>query len=534
MNKHFIFILALGLDCLILSINAQESKKKLTSYVNPFIGTGSKDIYSPSGNTFPGATTPFGLVQLSPDTKDAPYNPSGYDYSHNEIAGFSHTHLSGTGCPDLYDVLVMPGIGDFHKIENGQKLIGYISRFDHAEETARPGYYQVKLLDYNINAELTVTEHVGLHQYTFPESNNANIIIDLAHRISKEISWIGCNILTSQIRIINNKTIEGFRILTGWTDGPRKVYFRAEFSKPFNSSVLWNNGTELENQNILNGRELKAVLNFSTVESEKISIKVALSTVSCDNAQLNMQKELPAWNFENVCKSADSLWENELQKIRVDGTKEQMEIFYTSMYHAFVQPNNLADVNGEYTGTDMVTRNAPDRKHYSTFSLWDIYRAAHPLYSLIQPARNAEFVNSMIRQYETMGFLPIWQLWGQENYCMIGNHAIPIIVDAILNGLPGIDSEEAYKAVLNSSLNSHENSPFKIWEKYGYIPEDILSQSVSITEEMAFNDWCVAQLAKKLGKNEDYQRFMKRAEFFKNLFDISTHFLGLKIQMVNG
>jgi predicted alpha-1,2-mannosidase len=512
---------------------AQQTHSRLTDYVNPFIGSGALDTKTLPGGNFPGATVPFGLIQLSPDTKDVSGDGStcsGYNYQDKQIVGFSHTHLSGTGVADLFDVLVMPAIGDIKIGDNpaSNTISGYVSRIDHEKESAKPGYYQVELFDYKINAELTATEHVGFHKYTFPESDQSHILIDLNHSLDKLRTWDPVKILTSQIKVIDNHTVEGYRIITGWLEGCRKVYFRAEFSKPFESNILINSIWKSDNHNFINGDAVKGVFDFNTKANDVILMKVGLSSTSIENARLNLKTEVPDWNFDKIAANALDLWENELQKIIIEGSKEQKEIFYTGMYHAFIQPNNMADVNGDYMGTDLVVRNAPDKKHFSTFSLWDTYRAANPLYTLVQPKLVANFVNTMMRQSETFGFLPIWQLWGLENYCMIGNHAIPVIVDACLKGIPGFDVEKAYEAVKKSSTLDHNGSPFTSWEKLGYIAEDIQTQSVSITVEMAYDDWCVAQLAKKLGKTEDYDRFIKRSSFFKNLFDSKTKFFRAK------
>ncbi|TWI94814.1 putative alpha-1,2-mannosidase [Mucilaginibacter frigoritolerans] len=499
---------------------------KLVNYVKPFIGTSAVDTTSLSGSNFPGPTTPFAFVQLSPDTRDAPDDPaSGYDYNDKTIVGFSHTHLSGTGVADLFDVLLMPTTGEV-KLNPGNAKIsrsGYRSAFSHGQETARPGYYQVMLQDYGINAELTSASHTGMHRYTFPASTQSHIVIDMDHSLDKKRGYWECRIIAGEIKVINNHTIEGYRIITGWAR-LRKVYFHAEFSKPFDSVVMANGKQKPYATTLLNGTALKAALNFSTTDHEQVTVKVALSSVSIENAKQNMMAEIPGWDFDKISSQNADEWEKELSKIIIEGTQEQKEIFYTGLYHAFTQPNNIADINGDYQATDMTIRNAPDKVQYSTFSLWDTYRAAHPLYTLIQPEKTAGFINTMIRQYETYGYLPIWQLWGDENYCMIGNHAIPVITDAILKGIPGIDVEKAYQAVKASSTTDHPGSPFTAWEKYGYIPEDIESQSVSITVEMAYDDWCVAQLAKKLGKTADYERFIKRSAFYKNLYNAKTGF----------
>lgn len=508
------------------SLYAQKKEAKLTSYVNPFIGTGAVDKNSLAGSNFPGPTTPFGFVQLSPDTEDKPDDPaSGYDYNNPTIVGFSHTHLSGTGVADLFDILMMPTTGEIRTVAGDEKKpgSGYRSKFSHHEESARPGYYQVKLQDYDINAELTATEHVGFHRYTFPTDKDAHVILDMDHSLDKKRTYWSCKIIGAEIRVVNDRTIEGYRILTGWAK-LRKVYFHAEFSQPIVSSVLYNGRKANENTNVVNGSSLKAVLNFDTKSERQVLVKVALSPVSVENARENMKAELSGWDFDKVSGQTAEKWEKELGKIVIDGTPVQKEIFYTGLYHAFTQPNNMADVNGDYQASDLTIKNAPDKKHYSTFSLWDTFRAAHPLYTLTQPERSADFVNSMLRQYDTYGYLPIWQLWGDENYCMIGNHAIPVIVDAALKGIKGFDLEKAYEAVKGSSTLNHPGSPFSDWEKYKYIPEDIESQSVSITLEMAYDDWCVAQFAKKLGKTDDYAHFMKRSSFYENLYDKKTGF----------
>jgi predicted alpha-1,2-mannosidase len=513
MKKTF---LTAGILLFSLSLSAQ----KLCSFVNPFIGTGAVDNNSLAGSNFPGPTTPFGFVQLSPDTEDKPDNPaSGYDYNSHTIVGFSHTHLSGTGVADLFDVLLMPATGEIRSVAGDAKKAGsgFRSSYSHQDESARPGYYQVKLKDYNINAE----------RYTFPSNTKGHVMIDLDHSLDKGRSYWSCKIIGAEIRIVDNKTIEGYRILTGWAK-LRKVYFHAEFSQPIVSSVLFSGKRSNENTSIINGTNIKAALNFDTKSKSELLVKVALSPVSIENARGNMKAELSGWDFDGVVKQTSDKWEKELGKMSIEGTPVQKEIFYTGLYHAFTQPNNMADVNGDYQASDMSIKNASDKKHYSTFSLWDTFRAAHPLYTLTQPERTADFINSMMRQYDTYGYLPIWQLWGDENYCMIGNHAIPVIVDATLKGIKGIDPEKAYAAVRASSTLNHPGSPFSDWEKYQYIPEDIQSQSVSITLEMAYDDWCVAQLAKKLGKTADYQHFMSRSAFYKNLYDSKSGFFRAK------
>lgn len=489
---------------------------EITKYVNPFIGTGAIDG-GLSGNNYPGATSPFGMIQLSPDTSEAPNwgDASGYDYNRNTIFGFSHTRLSGTGASDLIDITLMP-------TSSGRTS----SAFTHDEEKARPGYYQVMLKDENINAELTTTQRNGIHRYQYPAGKDAEIILDMDHSADKG-SW-GRRIINSQIRILNDHAVEGYRIITGWAK-LRKIYFYMEFSSPILTSTLRDGGRVHENTAVINGTNLHGCFRFGQLNGKPLTCKVALSSFSMENARQNMEQEAPHWDFDRYVAAADADWEKQLGKIEVKGTEVQKEIFYTALYHTMIQPNTMSDVNGEYMAADYTTRKvANNETHYTTFSLWDTFRASHPLYTLLEPERVTDFVKSMIRQYEYYGYLPIWQLWGQDNYCMIGNHSIPVITDAILKGIPGIDMEKAYEAVYNSSVTSHPNSPFEVWEKYGFMPENIQTQSVSITLEQAFDDWCVAQLAAKLNKDADYQRFHKRSEYYRNLFHPKTKFFQSK------
>jgi predicted alpha-1,2-mannosidase len=517
------FSLSMLLLASALCGSGQQAAKSVTAYVNPFIGTGAVGS-GLSGNNFPGATVPFGMVQLSPDTRDEPDwgVASGYDHNDKTIAGFSHTHLSGTGVAELFDVLLMPTTGKVNTVagDAAKPGSGYRSGFSHQEETARPGYYQVKLADYGINAELTATTHAGFHRYTYPQNSTGHVVIDLNHSLNKN-SW-STKIIQAQIKVVNDHTIEGYRLITGWAK-LRKVYFHAEFSRPIIHQIVVDGTRTYDNGTLINGNNLRAVLDFDTKSGGALLVKIGLSPVSIANARLNLQQEIPAWDFDQTVSHSKALWEKELQKINIEGTSKQKEIFYTALYHTFLQPNTLSDINGAYMAADYTEQHTTG-VHYSTFSLWDTYRAAHPLYTLIQKNRSADFVKSLMAQYDTYGYLPVWQLWGQENYCMIGNHSIPVIVDAVLKGIPGIDSNKAYDAVKNSSLLSHPNSPFEVWEKYGYMPENIQSQSVSITLEMAYDDWCAAQLAKKLGKTSDYEHFIHRSQYYRNLFNQHTGF----------
>lgn len=507
MMKRLVNLLA----AFILSVNC-ISAQNLTRWVNPFIGTGAVQS-SLSGNNYPGATVPFGMVQLSPDTREAPdwAQASGYDYNDSIIYGFSHTRLSETGASDFIDILLFPTISDKRK-----------STFTHQHEQARPGYYQVLLKDEKIQAELTASVHVGVHRYTCSDGDQLKLWLDLDHSANKG-SW-NRRIIQSQLRMVSPTVVEGYRIITGWAK-LRKIYFHLEFSQPILSNQLYDGNRMYENTPVINGTELRGLFCFDKKWNKELICKVALSPVSIENARLNMATEVPGWDFEYIARAAETSWEKELKKIIIQGTDLQKKIFYTALYHTMVQPNTMSDVNGEYMASDYVTRSvAKGEVHYSTFSLWDTFRAAHPLYTLIHTHRIPDFVKSMMRQYDYYGYLPVWQLWGQDNYCMIGNHSIPVIVDAVLKGVAGVDEEKAYEAVFNSSIVSHPNSPFEVWEKYGYMPENIQTQSVSITLEQAFDDWCVAQLAKRLGKEKDYNHFMKRSAFYRNLFNSKTGF----------
>ena len=502
--------------CYFNETAVQLQAGEITKYVNPFIGTGTIDG-GLSGNNYPGATSPFGMIQLSPDTSEAPNwgDASGYDYNRSTILGFSHTRLSGTGASDLIDVTLMP-------TSSGRTS----STFTHDEEKASPGYYQVMLKDENINVELTTTQRNGIHRYQYPAGKDAEVILDMDHSADKG-SW-GRRIINAQIRILNDHAVEGYRIITGWAK-LRKIYFYMEFSSPILTSTLRDGGRVHENTAVVNGTNLHGCFRFGKLNGKPLTCKVALSSVSMENARQNMEQEAPHWDLDRYMAAADADWEKQLGKIEIKGTEVQKEIFYTALYHTMIQPNIMSDVNGEYMAADYTARKVGDNEtHYTTFSLWDTFRASHPLYTLLEPERVTDFVKSMIRQYEYYGYLPIWQLWGQDNYCMIGNHSIPVITDAILKGIPGIDVEKAYEAVYNSSVTSHPNSPFEVWEKYGFMPENIQTQSVSITLEQAFDDWCVAQLAEKLNKDADYERFHKRSEYYRNLFHPKTKFFQSK------
>lgn len=489
-----------------------------TKYVDPFIGTGAIEG-GLSGNNYPGATLPFGMVQLSPDTHEAPdwYNASGYDHNDSRIYGFSHTRLSGTGACDLIDILLMPTTGD-----------NRVSAFSHDREEAAPGYYRVNLDDEDILAELTATTRTGMHRYTYPAGKERKVWLDLDHSAQKG-SW-DRRIINAQIRRTAPNTIEGYRVITGWAK-LRKIYFVAEFSEPIADLELFDNdGRHYTggSTNVVNGRGPRALVSMGQGDSP-VTVKVGLSPVSIANARENLATEAHGFDFEGMRAEADRVWDRQLGKIEVTGDPERMKTFYTALYHMMIQPNTFSDANGEWMAPDYTVEKLPEGEtQYTTFSLWDTYRAAHPLYTIIEPERTRDFVNSMLRHYDHYGYLPIWHLWGQDNYCMIGNHAVPVVADAVLKGIPGIDKRHAWEAVKNSSTQAHPNSPFHVWEEKGYMPEDVQSQSVSITLEMAFDDWCAAQLAKAAGDSEGETRFGRRAGFFRNLHNPSHGFFAPK------
>ncbi|MDR0414860.1 MAG: GH92 family glycosyl hydrolase [Prevotellaceae bacterium] len=521
-NKHGRATALLSASLLLSCGALGNNDEKVSACVNPFIGTGAVEN-SLSGNTYPGATTPFGLVQLSPDTKPNPEwgEPSGYNYNDSRIYGFSHTHLSGTGVADLFDVMLMPSAKTPEELVSA---VEFSSAFSHERESARVGYYKVHLDDPNVTAELTATRRTGMHRYTYPAGVPNTLVVDLNHSRDKH-SW-NTGIFNAQVRVVDSCTVEGYRVISGWAK-LRRVYFHAKLSRPIRSAVLMSDGKPYHEASVANGLNVKALLRFDG-SGEPLLAKVAISAVSIANAAGNMA-ENPSWSFDAVAAQAAAEWERELSKIRIKGSPEQKEIFYTALYHAFIQPNTFSDSNGEYSTITYSTGKVnPGETHYTTFSLWDSYRATHPLYTILQPERSGDFVNSLLRQHDDYGYLPIWQLWGQENYCMIGNHAIPVVVDAVLKGIGNVDAARAYEAVKASSLRSHLNAPFDVWEKYGYMPENLQTQSVSLSLEVAYNDYCVAQLAKHLGKTADYEHFIRRSQFYRNLFNSETKFFWAK------
>ncbi len=483
------------------------AQKSPVDYVNPFIGTGGH------GHTYPGATMPFGMVQLSPDTRLEGWDGcGGYHYDDEYVYGFSHTHLSGTGVPDLCDILFMPTTGEPRFNNGADGKPGYRSHFSHKNEAATPGYYKVLLDDYGITAELTATERVGFHQYTFPESDKANILIDLFHRDdAKEAS----------IRIIGNDEVEGMRASSGWANN-QVVYFVAKFSKPFSGTSLASNNVVLPERLALDKRKnVKLYLHFKTADGEKILVKVGISATSIAGARKNLEKEVPGWDFEAVKANARNTWNKELSKIVVEGgSDDQKAVFYTALYHTMVVPNIYMDVDGTYRGRDFKNHRAEGFNYYTVFSLWDTYRAYHPLMTIIDQKRTLDYIKTFLTQYDQGGLLPVWELQANETWCMIGYHSIPVIVDAYMKGIRGFDVSKAFDAMKKSA--TRDNPGLKALDQYGFIPSDREAESVSKTLEYAYDDWCIAKYASSLGKKDEYKYFIRRAQNYKHLFDPST------------
>jgi len=507
-NTIWIVFLSLLTGC---SVN---NRKDLLNLVDPFIGTDGH------GHTYPGATLPFGMVQLSPDSrKDNWDGCSGYHYTDNTIMGFSHTHLSGTGVGDYGDIRFMPVTGKL-MIRPGDQNdpgSGYRSRFSHKREKASPGFYEVFLDDYKIDAEFTVTPRCGFHQYTFPGSDEAYIIIDLKESVVTE------NNLDLSIQIINDHEISGFRRSTGWAAN-QIIYFYAIFSRPFNAYGIANGGEISENVLEAKGEDIQAYVKYVTVENEKILIKVGISSVSIEGARQNLISEIPGWNFNQIRKQAEITWNKELSRIEVDGgSRDDQKKFYTALYHCYLAPNLFSDVNGLYRGNDGNVHQAQNFDVYTVFSLWDTYRANHPLMTILQPGRTVDFIKTFLDIYDKNGLLPVWELAGNETNCMIGYHAVPVIVDAYLKGIDDFDVEKAYHAVCKSAEQNHFGLEY--YREYGYIPAELEGEAVSKTLEYAYDDWCIAMMAKKLGKDDDYRYFLQRAQYYKNIFDPQTRFL---------
>ena len=448
MNTRKAFLAAL----LLLPLLLRAQNNDYTQFVNPFIGTQTDETGALSGSTFPGATMPQGMVQLSPETEQmVTWDPcSGYDYNKDVIYGFTHTHLSGTGCTDLIDVSLMPLT--HMPTPELLKAADFGQHYSHDTESARPGYYQVALQESKVNVELSATVRTGIHRYTFQKGDPQFVVLDLDRGTYRgEAYYSGrrtYDVIQAQIRVVDDHTIEGYRVVTGWAK-LRKIYFRAEFSKPIKEHLLMNGNLNIgKNSEVVNGRTLRAALRFDPSEGQQLMVKVAISPVDIEGARKNMKAEASRWDFDAYMQAAHDAWQKELSRIDIEGTDEQKTIFYTGLYHVLMQPNTMSDVDGRYMDTNFEIKQMPKGQVYhSTFSHWDTFRAAHPLYTLIAPDIAAQFVRDMVLHHQTYGYLPIWDLWGQDNYCMIGNHAIPVLADAIMAELPGINVEEAYQAM---------------------------------------------------------------------------------------
>jgi predicted alpha-1,2-mannosidase len=491
----------------------------LVDYVRPFVGTQGE------GNTYPGAAAPFGMVQLSPDTdKELWETASGYEYSDSSIIGFSLTHLNGTGIPDLGDFLFMPMVGT-PKFIPGSKAhpdSGYRSPYSHDHEFASPGYYRVKLLNSGVIVELTAAERSGIIQLTYPETDSAFVLIDLAHVLRWNVIW-------SNVRVENDSTITGFHLVNGWAK-ERHLYFAACFSRPFDHFGIMKDGSPViyntyrfRSRMEATGKSIQFYAQYKTRSNEVIMVKVAVSAVSTANAMKNLEAEIPDWDFQQVRLKTFNAWNRELGRIEIEGSREDKETFYTSMYHAFLAPTIHEDVTGEYRGLDQNIHRAERFTNYAIFSLWDTYRATHPLFTLIQSERDADMISSMLAHYDQSveHLLPVWSLDGNETWCMIGYHSVPVIVDAYLNKVKGFDPSRAYEAIRTTAMNPNYDN-VATYAQLGWVPFDEENESVSKTLEYAYDDYCIAQMAKALGKMSDYDYFMKRASAYRNIFDPSV------------
>ncbi|MGA9648336.1 GH92 family glycosyl hydrolase [Pedobacter sp.] len=493
-------------------INAQQNSK-LTQFVDPIIGSAKH------GHVFVGANVPFGAVQLGPNNIMEGWDwCSGYNYVSNTITGFSHTHLSGTGIGDLGDISIMPVTGAtiLEKGKKGEEDKGYLSTFLHQNENAKAGYYSVLLDKYKIKAELTATERVGFHQYTFPKNApTPHVMIDL-------VEGIGWDAPTNaSFKQIDANTIVGNRNSKGWANDQR-LYFVIKFSQPLKSFDIYDDNQQKESKDI-NGKKLKAVASFAAINNNKLQIKVALSPVSIENAILNLSTELPGWDFASTTKKADAKWETELSKVNINASANTKKIFYTALYHTMTAPSLFNDVNNDYLGTDKKVYKQANFTNYTTFSLWDTYRAAHPLYTILHQDRVSDVVNTMLAIYKEQGKLPVWHLMGNETNTMVGYHAVPVIVDAYLKGYRGFDANLAYEAVKQSAMQKTEGIDYI--QQLKYIPADKVNESVAKALEYAIDDYCIAMFAKALNKTEDYQYFSKRAQLYRQYFDQDVQFM---------
>ncbi|WP_296315833.1 GH92 family glycosyl hydrolase [Winogradskyella sp. UBA3174] len=497
----FLIVLVLFISCNdSFSTSEAQKDQPLTSYVNTFIGTGGH------GHTYPGATMPFGMMQLSPDTRlDGWDGCSGYHYTDSYIYGFSHTHLSGTGISDYGDVLLMPtNEHNFNNGADGKK--GYRAHFSHDNETAEPGYYKVHLDSTNIDVELTVSKRSGIHKYQYPSSQNQFLILDLEHRDK---------VLDAKIEKNSNTEIVGYRHSEAWAKDQR-LYFVIKTSHPFNDVL------QSPPEFGMPGAR-RTSLNFINPNNEPVYVKVGISAVDEAGARKNLEGEIGDQSFEQVKKIAQDFWEKQLEKIVIESNDiDKKTNFYSALYHTMLAPNRYQDVDGRYRGMDLEIHNA-DFDYYTVFSLWDTYRAAHPLYTIIEQKKTNDFIKTFLAKYDEGGIMPMWDLAGNYTDCMIGYHAVPVIADAYLKGIRNYDSEKAFEAMKHSA--TRDKFGLEAYKKYGFIPVDEESESVSKTLEYAYDDWTIAQMAKAMGKSEDYKTYIQRAQYYKNVFDPETQFM---------
>lgn len=502
MNKSILllFTLLLAVSCTQKQeSNSTAQEADYTKYVNSFVGNAF------TGHTFPGATYPLGLVQPGPETGNYTWEYcAGYVYQDMHISGFSQTRLNGTGCVDLGDLLMQPFSGD--------KRDDLRSQYEKATEKASPGYYAVRLTDNDVNVEITAAPHVAFHKYTFAKGKPANILADFQSGLTWTEDKVYRHILDNEVTFENDRVISGFTRRTEWVE--RIYYFVIEFDKPIIHKEELAKRDSRE-------KAPRYILSFDMQDTEVLNMKIALSSTSVEAAKANMTAEVSGWDFDTVHTAAVSEWNKYLSRVQIEGTDDEKTNFYTSMYHLFIQPNNIADVDGKYVGPNRQVSQSSSRKYYSTLSQWDTFRAAFPMYTILSPEMVPDMINSMLDFSEQQGHLPIWALWGQETYTMIGNHSIPMIVDAYLKGFKGFDVERAYAEIKKSITKSnHPKSDWEVYDKYGYYPCDLIQlESVSRTLECGFGDYCAALMAQKLGKTDDYDFFMKRANYYKNLFD---------------
>lgn len=510
MKKTTLLFCTLAAGSALFSCSAPQQETTATDYtqyVNTFIGAAD------NGHTFPGACRPFGMIQTSPVTGAVGWRYcSEYVYEDSVIWGFTQTHLNGTGCMDLGDILVMPVTGNRHRAWNG-----YRSSFQKNSESATPGYYTVTLDEPGVKAELTATLHTALHRYTYNKADSASVLIDLQHGPAWNEKQYHSQVKACDVKWENDSTLSGHVRNSVWVD--QDYFFTLQFNRPVISTV------DLPMGETEKGRRI--VATFDLHPGEEVLMKIAMSTTGVEGAKANMAAEQPGWDFEGTRKQAKDEWNSYLSRIEMEGTPDEMTNFYTCFYHALIQPNEISDVDGKYRNAADSIVTATGGKFYSTFSLWDTYRAAHPFYTMIVPERVDGFVNSLIDQAEVQGFLPIWGLWGKENYCMIANHGVSVVAEAYAKGFKGFDAERAFQAIKQTQTVSHKlKSNWEDYMKYGYFPTDLTAaESVSSTLESVYDDYAAADMARRMGKTEDAAYFSKRADFYKNLFDPTTKFM---------